>query len=214
MKLTISLLSTAAYAQESAIPVLNPNADDLDAHMEEIDAHYDRLEDEEAMHAEERSAALKEHASDRWGSLKQLIDRFSSMDTNADGFLSKEEAHAMSSNEEEIESIDAFISKADGDADGKITLEEYTSFAEKLDEERFDEKMRTIDSEFAAADTDQSGAISYVEVHTLVGEEVPEEDVKAFFTDADVDANGEISYDEYVDYAFQTDDEMEQEAEL
>lgn len=158
-------------------------------------------EEQEALEYQQRLHALKE--------------QFDTMDLNKDGFLDNEEAHKMATNDEEVASINAFLDKADNDSDGKITVDEYSDFAEKLDQERFDEKMRTIDSEFAAADADQDGHISLTEVVKLVGDEVGEQDVKAFFMDADTDSNDAISYDEYVDYAFQTDeDHVEVEPEL
>jgi len=138
-------------------------------------------------------------------------DQFQQMDINSDGMLSLEEALNVASSEEEKESIQHFMESADLDEDGAVDLEEYKTFAEHHEQHSFDERLQIIEDEFLSADTNGDGFVRPEEVQDIIQDGADEEDVMSFFEMADTDGDGQLSYDEYVEYAFNNNFDEEEE---
>lgn len=63
---------------------------------------------------------------------EQTKTDFDSMDTNSDGFITRNEIEEYLNDPEMEEEIEKFFQQADSDSDGNITIEEYREFVKSL----------------------------------------------------------------------------------
>lgn len=94
---------------------------------------------------------------------------------------------------------DHYLSSADTDGDGKVSLIEFFEVREKMQPSQIEENQEVNKLMFDCLDIDGSGTISFKEYEILLKAlgETNEESIKCGFENMDIDNNGSISRDEY-----------------
>merc|ERR550537_1094921 len=100
-----------------------------------------------------------------------------------------------------MEELKAMIAEVDDDASGQIEFPEFLSLmASKLADTDSIEEMKEA---FMVFDRDKSGAVSAAELkHVMcnLGEQVTNEEVEDMIREADVDGDGELSFDDFLHF--------------
>ena len=136
--------------------------------------------------------------------LKDASDLFEKLDTNFDGFVSEDEINAESTVKQKKRDRKDF-KRMDINADGQISFEEYSAERSGPNGEFTDEMEQQLVEFFAAVDTDKNDNVSLDEFKNFVRKQFGEmnsymtENQKRLFDDQDIDGDGLISRQEYVD---------------
>ena len=128
--------------------------------------------------------------------LSDLHDVFLSLDHDKEGTIQPEELldamrGKLGISEEEIHDI---FGKLDRSHQGKI---EYTTFIAASMANRIKLHDNSIRHVFHQLDADQDGKISIQDLRNVLGDTVDGEDIQVLLTEADIDGNGSIDYDEF-----------------
>jgi calcium-dependent protein kinase len=128
--------------------------------------------------------------------LSDLHDVFLSLDNDKEGTIQPEELldamrGKLGISEEEIHDI---FGKLDRSHQGKI---EYTTFIAASMANRMKLHDNSIKHVFHQLDADQDGKISIQDLRNALGDTVDGEDIQVLLTEADIDGNGSIDYDEF-----------------
>ena len=134
-----------------------------------------------------------------------LVDSFNAADTDGNGSLSHDELRdllkSLGLQMVDDENLDKWINDIDGNNDGEIDLNEFQLIFEKMKLSSnctFDKLLRET---FDMYDADGSGDIDQSELKTLMaqlGFDLSNEELSNMVAEVDVDGNGEIDYDEFV----------------
>ena len=134
-------------------------------------------------------------------SQKKKFDKiYRAMDTNGDGYLSRDEIRQgyqqFYEKQLEPEEIDEIISKADFDNNGKISYSEF--IVATMDKGELLQKSN-LRAAFDLFDTDHSGFISKREIVKVLtfGARMDESKIKKVMQEIDIDNDGQISYEEF-----------------
>jgi calmodulin len=139
---------------------------------------------------------------DPWQSADQIAEfreAFSLFDKDGDGTITNVELgtvmRSLGQNPTEVELQD-MINEVDRDGNGTIDFEEFLDMmAKKLKDGDSEEEIRQA---FKVFDKDGNGTISVSELKTVMnslGERLTDAEIDAMIREADVDGDGEISYD-------------------
>ena len=134
--------------------------------------------------------------------MAQIEQNFKLLDVNGDGRICRSElAEALEKQEAELseEDLDRIWGEADKDESGCINFEEFVALMADNFEVTGDELLDT----FRLFDVDDNGTLSEAEVLTVMkalGMWPSKAQVKNLMQKADTDNNGNISYEELVDF--------------
>ncbi|XP_078160647.1 calmodulin-like 11 [Carex rostrata] len=136
--------------------------------------------------------------------ISELHQVFLLFDRNNDGCISREELavviHQLGLNPTEVDLLD-MIREVDIDGNGTIEFHEFISLmSRKLmeTETEMDEEMKEA---FKVFDKDQNGLISPTELRNVMmnlGEKLSDEEVAQMISEADLDGDGYVNYNEFV----------------
>ncbi|KAF3322887.1 calmodulin-like protein 11 [Carex littledalei] len=134
--------------------------------------------------------------------ISELRQVFLLFDRNNDGCITREELavviHQLGLNLTEVDLLD-MIREVDIDGNGTIEFHEFISLmAKKLMETETDEEMKEA---FEVFDKDQNGLISPTELRNVMvnlGEKLTDEEVAQMISEADLDGDGYVNYEEFV----------------
>ena len=145
---------------------------------------------------------IKEGESDEY---QFLEDSFNAADTDGNGSLSHDELRdllrSLGLQMVDDENLNKWINDIDGNNDGEIDMNEFQLIFEKIKLSNnctFDKLLRET---FDMYDADGSGDIDQSELKTLMaqlGFDLSDEELSNMVAEVDVDGNGEIDYDEFV----------------
>ena len=130
-------------------------------------------------------------------------EAFNLFDKDGDGFINTNELasvlRSLGQNNTEAELQD-MISEIDGDGNGSIDFPEFlTMMAHKMKENN--NNKDEIHEIFKVFDKEGNGFISVAELShvmtNLLGEELTEEEVEEMIKEADVDGDGQVSYEDF-----------------
>jgi len=151
------------------------------------------------------SGSILKKISSQFGSEKKVMDGFKKIDANGDGAITKTELkNGMRLNDQEVEIVFAL---GDIDQDGEISMAEFVRLmcpAAESGLAKFRNSFRNIQeviSAFKRFDENCDGALSQQELVAGIGSlglNLSSAEVKAIFTLADVNQDGEVNYTEFV----------------
>jgi len=151
------------------------------------------------------SGSILKKISSQFGSEKKVMDGFKKIDANGDGAICKSELkNGLRLNDQEVEIVFAL---GDIDQDGEISLAEFVRLmcpAAESGLAKFRNSFRNIQeviSAFKRFDENCDGALSQQELVAgmkSLGLNLSSSEVKAIFTLADVNQDGEVNYTEFV----------------
>jgi Ca2+-binding EF-hand superfamily protein len=151
------------------------------------------------------SGSILKKISSQFGSEKKVMEGFKKLDANGDGAICKLELkNGMRLNDQEVEVVFAL---GDIDQDGEISLAEFVRLmcpAAESGLNKFRNSFRNIHeviSAFKRFDENCDGALSQQELVAgtkSLGLNLSSAEVKAIFTLADVNQDGEVNYTEFV----------------
>jgi len=151
------------------------------------------------------SGSILKKISSQFGSEKKVMEGFKKLDANGDGAISKNELkNGMRLSDQEVEIVFAL---GDIDQDGEISLSEFVRLmcpAAESGLNRFRNSFRNIQEVIAAFkrfDENCDGSLSQQELVAgtkSLGLNLTSAEVKAIFTLADVNQDGEVNYTEFV----------------
>ncbi|KAK3035893.1 hypothetical protein RJ639_033394 [Escallonia herrerae] len=134
--------------------------------------------------------------------IAEFKEAFNLFDKDGDGSITTKELgtvmRSLGQNPTEVELQD-MINEVDADQNGTIDFPEFLNLMSR--------KMKDTDSEeelreaFKVFDKDQNGSISAAElrhVMTNLGEKLTDEEVNEMIREADLDGDGQVSYEEFV----------------
>ena len=134
-----------------------------------------------------------------------LVDSFNAADTDGNGSLSHEELRellrSLGLQMVDDENLNKWINDIDGNNDGEIQMDEFQLIFQKMKLSSncsFDKLLRET---FDMYDADGSGDIDQSELKTLMaqlGFDLSDEELSNMVAEVDVDGNGEIDFDEFV----------------
>ena len=128
-------------------------------------------------------------------------EAFNLFDKDGNGFIKTNELasvlRSLGQNHTEVE-LQEIISEIDSDGNGSVDFPEFfTMMANKMKENKNNDEIHEI---FKVFDKEGNGFISVAElshVMTNLGEELTEEEVKEMIKEADVDGDGQVSYEDF-----------------
>ncbi|KAG0263677.1 hypothetical protein DFQ27_001634 [Actinomortierella ambigua] len=134
--------------------------------------------------------------------LAEFKEAFALFDRDGDGTITTRELgtvmRSLGQNPSESDLQD-MVNDVDADGNGKIDFPEFlTMMARKMKDTDSEEEIREA---FKVFDKDNNGYISAAELRhvlTNLGERLSEAEVDEMITEADVDGDGQINYDEFV----------------
>ncbi|KAK9950192.1 hypothetical protein M0R45_005693 [Rubus argutus] len=135
---------------------------------------------------------------------EELKEAFRVFDKDENGFISTAELRHVFSNLGEKftdEEIDEMIHEADQDGDGQVSYEEFVRLTRPDKIKDTDDSEEEFKEAFRVFDKDQNGFISAAELHqvmTDLGEKRTYEEIDEMMHEADLDGDGQISYEEFV----------------
>ena len=151
------------------------------------------------------SGSILKKISSQFGSEKKVMEGFKKIDANGDGAISKMELKSgLRLNDQEVEIVFAL---GDIDGDGEISLAEFVRLmcpAAESGLNKFRNSFRNINeviSAFKRLDENCDGSLSPQELvagTAAMGLSLTTSEVKAIFTLADVNQDGEVNYTEFV----------------
>ncbi|KAL3634483.1 Calmodulin-3 [Castilleja foliolosa] len=132
----------------------------------------------------------------------QFQEAFSLFDKDGDGCITIEELgrviRSLDQNPSE-EELQDMINEVDSDGNGTIEFAEFLNLmANKIKESDAEEELKEA---FKVFDKDQNGYISATELrHVMIhlGEKLTDEEVAHMISEADLDGDGQINFDEFV----------------
>ncbi|KAI3459435.1 hypothetical protein Pfo_016098 [Paulownia fortunei] len=132
----------------------------------------------------------------------EFKEAFSLFDKDGDGCITIEELATVirsldqNPTEEELQDM---INEVDSDGNGTIEFAEFLNLmAKKMKETDAEEELKEA---FKVFDKDQNGYISANELrHVMInlGEKLTDEEVEQMISEADLDGDGQVNYDEFV----------------
>ncbi|GFP85821.1 calmodulin-like protein 11 [Phtheirospermum japonicum] len=129
----------------------------------------------------------------------EFQEAFSLFDKDGDGCITIEELATVirsldqNPSEEELQDM---INEVDSDGNGTIEFAEFLNLmANKLKETDAEAELKEA---FKVFDKDQNGYISANEVMINLGEKLTDEEVAQMISEADLDGDGQVNYDEFV----------------
>ncbi|WOH08514.1 hypothetical protein DCAR_0727955 [Daucus carota subsp. sativus] len=132
----------------------------------------------------------------------EFQEAFGLLEKNGDGCITVEELATVirsldqNPSEEELQDI---ITEVDADGNGTIEFVEFFNLmSNKIKEIDVEEELKEA---FKVFDKDQNGFISASELrHVMIdlGEKLSEEEVEQMISEADLDGDGQVNYDEFV----------------
>jgi len=127
---------------------------------------------------------------------------FEVFDTDSSGMISCSEMEAAIHQlgvQMSLEEIRQLVSESDVDGDGEVSFPEFVELMQKQQAQSTpEEEMRAA---FSVFDRNNSGSISASELRDVMlslGETLTDEELRELMTENDVDGDGEISYEEFV----------------
>ncbi|KAK6127851.1 hypothetical protein DH2020_038420 [Rehmannia glutinosa] len=134
--------------------------------------------------------------------IAEFKEVFKLFDKDNDGSITSKELgtvlRSLGQNPTEAE-LQEMINEADADLNGKIEFHEFLNLmAAQMKDPDSEEALREA---FNLFDKDQNGLISAAELHqvmTNLGEKVTDEEVDEMIREADLDGDGQVSYEEFV----------------
>lgn len=136
--------------------------------------------------------------------IKGIQDIFNLFDKNGNGQISAEEISSLmiaigrNPNQEEIQK---FLREVDKDQNGEVNLKELMTLIDKEEKVPRTKQEEIVDA-FRVFDIDNNGYITYDEFKTILtkfGGEFTEKDVKEIYKFCDTDADGKLTYAEFVE---------------
>lgn len=151
------------------------------------------------------SGSILKKISSQFGSEKKVMEGFKKLDANGDGAICKTELkNGMKLNDQEVEIVFAL---GDIDQDGEISMAEFVRLmcpAAESGLAKFRNSFRNIHeviSAFKRFDENCDGALSQQELVSgtqSLGLNLSSAEVKAIFTLADINQDGEVNYTEFI----------------
>ncbi|EYU23702.1 hypothetical protein MIMGU_mgv1a023810mg, partial [Erythranthe guttata] len=127
----------------------------------------------------------------------EIQEAFTMFDKDGDGCINIEELgivmRSLNQNPTEKELRD-MINEVDSDGNGTIDFDEFLNLMTAKKMQEIDEAKET----FKVFDIDQNGYISANEIRQKLGHKLTDEEVNQMIREADLDGDGQISFDEFV----------------
>merc|ERR1711973_101182 len=150
-----------------------------------------------------RRGANMEHLTR--GKIAEMKVQFRNMDQNQNGYLSFNELETICSLVGIIDntSIKEIIGKFDEAGDGRLTFDDFVRMVNQQEEEPTSprEEIDTIKEAFHNFDKNGDGFMNKEELSCLLqrmGSEVSEEQLEKLFSEADINGDGRIDFEEFV----------------
>mmetsp|Transcript_118450 Transcript_118450/g.205743 ORF Transcript_118450/g.205743 Transcript_118450/m.205743 type:complete len:172 (-) Transcript_118450:140-655(-) len=136
--------------------------------------------------------------------IEEFKEAFALFDKDGDGTITADELGVVMRSlgrKPTMEELKAMIAEVDDDGSGQIEFPEFLSLmASKLQDTDSIEEMREA---FMVFDRDKSGSVSASELkHVMnnLGEQVTNEEVEEMIREADADGDGELSFDDFLQF--------------
>ena len=128
--------------------------------------------------------------------IKEIKEKFQSIDTDNDGKISMEEIkQALSKGDINIKFDEEIFKKIDTDNSGKI---EYTEFISASIEKNIYMNEQKLREAFNLFDTDKNGKISKIEIEKVLKMGINSKDIEAIMARHDTNKDGEIDFKEFM----------------
>mmetsp|Transcript_11199 Transcript_11199/g.20415 ORF Transcript_11199/g.20415 Transcript_11199/m.20415 type:complete len:162 (-) Transcript_11199:127-612(-) len=136
--------------------------------------------------------------------IEEFQEAFTLFDKDGDGTITAEELGVVMRSlgrKPTMEDLKNMIAEVDDDGSGKIEFPEFLQLlTSKLQDTDSIEEMREA---FGVFDRDKNGSVSASELkHVMdnLGEQVTNEEVEEMIREADADGDGELSFDDFLDF--------------
>jgi Ca2+-binding EF-hand superfamily protein len=135
--------------------------------------------------------------------ISELREAFQLFDKDGDGHVTPKELLIVLQTlgqQPTIETVQSMIDEVDKDGNQEIEFEEFCVLMCKNMSEK--EDIKTLQEAFKILDIDNSGSITHKELKDLMrsfsrlGEDIADDEIDALIAQADVDGDGQISYEE------------------